>query len=98
MGLKGMITGPLRIRVDRLWDEFWTGGISNPLTVIEQITYLLFLRLLDIRETTAEKQWNRKHKSQPFPGQTYKADQQKLRWQNFKKLGGDEMLRVVRDE
>jgi type I restriction enzyme M protein len=93
-----MITGQLKSRVDRLWDEFWTGGISNPLTVIEQITYLLFLRLLDIRETSAEKQWNRKHKSQPFPGQAYKPEQQKLRWQNFKKLGGDGMLRVVRDE
>jgi type I restriction enzyme M protein len=93
-----MITGQLKSRVDRLWDEFWTGGISNPLTVIEQVTYLLFLRLLDIRETSAEKQWNRKHKSQPFPGQTYKPDQQKLRWQHFKKFGGDDMLRVLRDE
>jgi type I restriction enzyme M protein len=42
-----MITGELRNQVDRIWDAFWSGGISNPLEVIEQITYLLFLRLLD---------------------------------------------------
>ena len=37
-----MLTGELRSQVDRLWDSFWTGGISNPLKVVEQITYLLF--------------------------------------------------------
>ncbi len=63
-----MITGTLRSKVDKLWDEFWTGGISNPLTVIEQITFLMFTRLLDIRETTAEKQWTR-----PTPASLIKA-------------------------
>jgi len=92
-----MITGPLRSRVDRLWDEFWTGGISNPLTVIEQITFLMFTRLLDVRETTAEKQWQRTHPGKPFKG-LYSPDEQKLRWSNFKNLGSDEMLTVVRDE
>jgi len=38
-----MLTGELRNQIDRIWDAFWTGGISNPLEVIEQITYLLFL-------------------------------------------------------
>ncbi len=42
-----MLTGELRNKVDRLWDTFWSGGISNPLEVIEQITYLLFLKRLD---------------------------------------------------
>jgi type I restriction enzyme M protein len=42
-----MVTGELRNQVDRIWDAFWSGGISNPLEVIEQITYLLFLRRLD---------------------------------------------------
>ncbi len=41
-----MLTGELRNQIDRIWDAFWSGGISNPLEVIEQITYLLFLRLL----------------------------------------------------
>ena len=39
-----MITGELRGQIDRIWDSFWTGGISNPLEVIEQIAYLLFIR------------------------------------------------------
>jgi type I restriction enzyme M protein len=42
-----MVTGELRNQIDRLWDAFWSGGISNTLEVIEQITYLLFLRRLD---------------------------------------------------
>ena len=42
-----MITGELKSQVDKIWEAFWTGGISNPLTVIEQFTYLLFLRRLD---------------------------------------------------
>ena len=45
-----MITGALRSKIDRLWLEFHSGGITNPLTVIEQITYLMFLRLLDIAD------------------------------------------------
>ena len=56
-----MITGPLRAKVDKLWEEFWTGGITNPLTVIEQISFLAFARLLDIRESTDEKRWRRLH-------------------------------------
>ena len=46
-----MITSQLKNDIDRLWNEFWTGGIANPLTVIEQITFLMFARLLDIDET-----------------------------------------------
>jgi type I restriction enzyme M protein len=49
-----MLTGELRNKVDKLWDTFWTGGISNPLEVIEQITYLLFLRRLDELHTLEE--------------------------------------------
>jgi len=42
-----MLTGEVRNQIDRIWDAFWSGGIANPLEVIEQITYLLFLRRLD---------------------------------------------------
>ncbi len=91
-----MITGPLKARVDKLWEEFWTGGITNPLTVIEQISFLAFARLLDIRESTDEKKWRRLHPGRPFRG-VFGPDEQALRWQNFTKLGGDEMLPLVRD-
>ena len=42
-----MITGAIKSQIDQIWNAFWSGGISNPLEVIEQITYLLFLRRLD---------------------------------------------------
>ena len=41
-----MITGQLRSKIDKLWEQFWTGGVTNPLTVIEQISFLMFARLL----------------------------------------------------
>src|SRR5215218_5141468 len=49
-----MLTGEIRSQIDRIWDAFWTGGISNPLEVIEQITYLLFLKRLDDLHTLGE--------------------------------------------
>ena len=49
----------LRGKIDQLWNKFWSGGISNPLTAIEQITYLLFIRRLDDLQTLAEKKANR---------------------------------------
>jgi type I restriction enzyme M protein len=90
-----MITGALRNQIDKLWTEFWTGGITNPLTVIEQISFLMFSRLLDISETRAEKRAARLGKQ--FKGQ-FNSKQQKLRWSNFKNLSADQMLKLVRDE
>ena len=49
-----MLTGDIRNQIDRIWDAFWSGGISNPLEVMEQITYLLFLRRLDDLQTLEE--------------------------------------------
>ena len=54
-----MLTGELRSQVDRIWDAFWSGGISNPLEVMEQITYLLFLRRLDDLHTLEENKATR---------------------------------------
>lgn len=54
-----MLTGALKSQVDRIWDAFWSGGISNPLEVIEQITYLLFLRRLDDLESLEENKATR---------------------------------------
>src|SRR6266446_7040423 len=54
-----MITGNIRNQIDALWNAFWTGGISNPLEVIEQITYLLFLKRLDDLHTLEENKASR---------------------------------------
>lgn len=91
-----MITGQLRSQIDKLWEEFWTGGITNPLTVIEQISFLMFARLLDINENRNELK--AKRTSNLFWDSLYGEDNQHLRWSNFKQLGGGEMLKIVRDE
>ncbi|MCA8988718.1 MAG: SAM-dependent DNA methyltransferase [Planctomycetaceae bacterium] len=95
-----MITGPLRSRIDKLWEEFWTGGITNPLTVIEQISFLMFARLLDMRESTEEKKFDRINRGndKKFPGVFFTPKQQHMRWSQFKHRGGDEMLKIIRDE
>lgn len=90
-----MITGALKRDIDALWTEFWQGGITNPLTVIEQVTFLMFSRLLDINETRDE---NRMHRTQnPFK-RRFNEDEQHLRWSQFRHLGAEEMLTLVRDE
>ncbi len=75
-----MITGELKSKVDRVWDAFWSGGISNPLEVIEQITYLLFIRRLDDLETLEE----RKARLGAAGELRFGSDQQDLRWSRFK--------------
>src|SRR2546426_1143101 len=54
-----MITGAIKNQIDQIWNAFWSGGISNPLEVIEQITYLLFLRRLDDLHTLEENKSTR---------------------------------------
>jgi type I restriction enzyme M protein len=54
-----MITGNMKSRINLLWEEFWTGGITNPITVIEQISFLMFARMLDIRENVNERKAKR---------------------------------------
>ena len=54
-----MLTGDLRNKVDQVWNAFWSGGIANPIEVIEQITYLLFLRRLDDLHTLEENKATR---------------------------------------
>ena len=100
-----MITDELKTRVDNLWDVVSQEGISNPLTAIEQITFLMFSRLLDIAETrAAEASFSQSIFSVPDKCGTYmlkgifRADHQHLRWSHFKQLGADEMLRVMSDE
>lgn len=90
-----MVTGELKRRVDALWTEFWQGGITNPLTVIEQITFLMYARLLDINEARDENRQKRTGKS--FQ-RRFKEDEQHLRWSQFRHLGSDQMLPLVRDK
>ena len=90
-----MTSSEMRRKIDSLWTEFWTGGITNPLTVIEQITYLIFCRMLDQQETNQERIASRGGK-RTVP--LFNEEQQKLRWHQFKALPGNAMLPLVRDE
>jgi len=85
-----MITGTLKSNIDKLWETFWTGGISNPLTVIEQITYLLFIKRMDDIQTRKEKQANRL--KQPIEDPIYSEEEKPLRWGSFKGLDPEIML------
>ena len=95
-----MLTGEIRSQVDSIWNAFWSGGISNPMEVMEQITYLLFLRRLDDLHTLEENKSTRLNKPMErriFPsgkdarGRDYSA----LRWSRFKNLAPSEMYEVV---
>ena len=87
-----MLTGPLRNDIDRLWETFWTGGITNPLTVIEQITYLLFLRRLDENQTLLEKK--ARMLDTPLAHPIYRPEHQALRWSHFKNEDPETMFRL----
>ncbi len=90
-----MMTGELRSTIDKLWTDFWSGGITNPLTVIEQISFLMFARLLDLRANRDEKRAARTGQGQTRP--IFAKDEQHLRWSNFRHLPGEKMLQIVRD-
>ena len=90
-----MITGELRSKVDKIWETFWTGGITNPLEVIEQFTYLLFIKGLDDKEIVKEN-------DAVLLGidfdRTFPEDKQSLRWSKFKNFNAETMYNVVLNE
>lgn len=90
-----MITRDLKNRIDSLWTEFWTGGITNPLTVIEQITFLMYSRLLDMQERKDEKLGSLTGK--PHLSRFGEADQD-CRWETWRHYGANQMLPHVRDK
>ena len=93
----------LKSLIDRLWQNFWEGGIANPLTAIEQITYLLFMKRLDDLEAKRER--DAEFTGEPYvsrfagtyrvPGSTDTIDKRELRWSVFKHKPADEMLMHV---
>ena len=97
-----MLTGEIRGQVDAIWNSFWTGGISNPLEVMEQITYLLFIRRLDELHTLEERKAARLKRPMErhiFPeGQDSRNRPfEDLRWSRFKHMAPAEMFEVVGD-
>lgn len=100
----------LKSKIDQLWNKFWSGGISNPLTAIEQITYLLFMKRMDEldQKRQADAEWTGEnyiskftgtwippeYRSQPEP-EKFAIDKRSLRWSEFKRMQAEEMLQHV---
>ncbi|MFC1544168.1 N-6 DNA methylase [Gemmatimonadota bacterium] len=91
-----MITGELKSKVDRIWENMWSGGISNPLSVIEQLTYLLFIKRLDELHTLRERK--AAHTGKPIEEPIFTGDQDNLRWSRFKETAPEQMFETMRDE
>lgn len=91
-----MITGELKNKIDKIWETFWTGGITNPLDVIEQFTYLLFIKQLDEVETRREAD----AMILGFePDRIFSEDEQEYRWSRFKNLGdADIVYKLVQEK
>ncbi|WP_114201420.1 type I restriction-modification system subunit M [Janibacter anophelis] len=90
-----MITGDLKSKIDTVWNAFWSGGISNPLEVIEQITYLLFIRRLDELQTLKEK---KARVTGAIDDPIFLPGQSHLRWQHLKNAGAAEAHQTMGQE
>ncbi len=90
-----MLVGEIRNKIDKIWETFWTGGITNPLSVIEQITYLLFIKGLDEVETLKEKEAS--ILGVPFEP-IFPPEHQNWRWGQFKSLAAAKMYKIISEE
>ena len=100
-----MITGEIKNRIDQIWDTFWTGGITNSITILEQMTYLFFMKMLDDAQRTKEANANAlgvKVKEPTFKdGMWHNPDSDKnvpyknLRWSVFKNMEPEAMFRTI---
>lgn len=93
-----MLTAELKSQINRLWDRFWSGGIANPLTAIEQISYLIFMKRLEDMD-------DQRAKAASLRGQPYQSvytqngkDDSDCRWSRWRHMAGEEMFQHVRDK
>ena len=104
-----MITGEIKNKIDQIWDTFFVAGITNPITVLEQMTYIFFMKMLDDKQLQEEenaRDFDGEVQNPTFPeGQLWinpdaTSDEEKagipyesLRWHVFKNLGADNMFK-----
>ena len=89
-----MITNELKNQVDKIWETFWTGGISNPLTVVEQFTFLIFIKSLD----TAQLKIDKDKRLKPELKDIFPTDKQHLRWSNLSTLSATPLFETFQTE
>ena len=89
-----MITGVIKNKIDKIWTDIWAGGITNPLTVIEQLTYLMFIRSLDEKELENEEFANMTGDTTDliFPQSEIG---QAMRWSKFKDRDSREIFDLI---
>ena len=102
-----MITGELKNKIDRIWEYFWTAGITNPMTVLEQLTYILYMKMLDDKQIQEEQNANAfgfKLVDCVFPEGEWlnpatekKVKYEDMRWHVFKNTGSANMYNMVRN-
>ena len=100
-----MITGEIKNRIDSIWDTFWTGGITNSITILEQMTYLFFMKMLDDAQRTKEANANAMGVAVSEPTIGYgswhnpetdrNVPYEDLRWSTFKNYDPETMYRIV---
>lgn len=89
-----MITNELKSQVDKIWETFWTGGISNPLTVVEQFTFLIFIKSLDTAQIKIDKRKRLDNKVKDI----FSKENEHLRWQNVSLLAAEDMFSIFQTE
>lgn len=100
-----MITGEIKNRIDTIWDAFWTGGITNSITILEQMTYLFFMKMLDDAQKTKEANASIMGVAVKEPtfgeGMWHNPETDRdvpyntLRWSVFKNKEAEEMYRII---
>lgn len=90
-----MITGELKNKIDGIWDIFWSSGMTNPLTVIEQITYLMFIKILDDNEL--RKEANAAAFDMEVVDPIFDSEHQNCRWSQFRHFEADAMFKNMVD-
>ena len=80
--------------IDELWNTFWSSGISNPISVVEQMTYLIFFKMFEEQENLEQKRAEISGKKR----ESFFKGKEGLRWSNFKQLAPDKMLKVYREK
>ena len=92
-----MITGVIKNKIDKIWTDIWAGGITNPLTVIEQITYLMFIRSLDEKELETEEFANSMGVQPDSDDLIFPQSEigQAMRWSKFKDRDSREIFDLI---
>ena len=91
-----MITGELKNKIDNIWDIFWSSGMTNPLTVIEQITYLMFIKILDDNEL--KKEANAAAFDLEVVDPVFDSEHQNCRWHIFRHYEADAMFKNMTEK